>query len=272
MFRSGDIFTSCTECENGGLGDPRQTKNLQEYRNLLTEEHNIADKAFNEIGVEVVSGYYPMNADVAKLVMDKKTADLLGGVIVLDHYVKDPDMLANDIKTISASTDAKIILGEFGAPISDIHGEMTEKEQANWIDRVLVKLSGLDSLIGVNYWTSYGGSTALWNPDGTERKVVGVLKSYFIPKFVDGKVINELEMPVKDADVLIGTRKIDVNEKGEFNVPVVPSLNNLKITALGYNEKYIDIENNFSNEIVLIKSKENIFFKLYKFLRKLRSN
>ena len=28
LFEDGDIFTSCTECENGVLGDPRETKDV----------------------------------------------------------------------------------------------------------------------------------------------------------------------------------------------------------------------------------------------------
>lgn len=179
LFEDGDIFTSCPECENGGAGDPRQTGDTQGFRQFLIDEYDISSKAFGSINKKVYSGFYSMNYDVASLVMDRETTSKLGNVVVIDHYVKSPHKLASDVEVIAQKSGGKVVLGEFGVPIPDIHGQMTEKEQAQWIETSLSLLSKSPSLLGVNYWVSVGGSTQLWSPKGEKREAVDVLIKYF---------------------------------------------------------------------------------------------
>jgi len=163
LFEDSDIFTPCPECENGG-GDPRR----------------IGDKdAFSKNNKKVLAGFFSMNGDVASLVMDKDTTTALGGIVVVDHYVKDVDTLIKDIREYAQNTGGKVVLGEFGVPIPDIHGNMSEDEQNEWLKDAFEKFQQTPELIGVNYWVSVGGSTQLWNGDGVAKKAVETIKKYY---------------------------------------------------------------------------------------------
>ncbi len=70
-------------------------------------------------------------------------------------------------------------MGEFGAPILDINGQMSQDEQAKWITDALSKLAQTHYVIGINYWTNIGSSTALWNQDGTARKAVSAITTVY---------------------------------------------------------------------------------------------
>ncbi len=179
LFEDGDIFTSCPECENGGAGDPRHNNDLIGHRQFLIEEYRTTRESFRLIGKNVISNYYPMNGDVAKLVMDQETTRNLGGIVTVDHYVADHNKLNNDLTELALSSGGKVVLGEFGAPIPDIHGKMTEDEQSNWIDQTLLQIYNNTNVIGINYWTNIGGSTGVWNNDNSPKKAVTILTKYF---------------------------------------------------------------------------------------------
>ncbi len=266
IFENGDIFTSCTECENGGPGDPRDTKDVAGYRQFLITEYKVSKEAFSSIGKNVASNYFSMNGDVAYLVMDKKTTQALGGIIVIDHYIKDPEQLSKDIRQLSERSEGNIILGEFGAPIPDIHGAMTEYEQALWIDKALFELANIKDLAGINYWTGFGGTTNIWRDDGSKKSGVEVLSGYYTPKVLSGIVVNELDRGVKGAKVISNGKAVETNKNGEFAILIVPGQNELTIDAKSYNQEIIKIEKMTSSEILLVKNKENIFFKIAKLI------
>ena len=175
IFRDGDIFTACPECENGGPGNPIQTGDVKGHRNFLIEEYNITKKGFAEIGKDVASNYDSMNKDVADRVMDSETTTALDGIITIDHYVGTPEKLASDIESLAKKTGGKIVLGEFGAPIPDINGEMSEEQQAAWISKLGKLLVNSENLEGISYWVNMGGSTKLWNDDNRPRKAVSAI-------------------------------------------------------------------------------------------------
>lgn len=179
LFEDGDIFTSCPECENGGNGDPRHNGDLIGHRQFLVDEYRISREAFRLIGKNVITNYFPMNGDVAKLVMDKDTTRSIGGVVAVDHYVADSDTLNNDLTELAKLSGGKVILAEFGAPIPDIHGNMTEDVQSEWIDRTLEKILVNPNVIGISYWTNIGGSTGIWGSDNSPKKAVTTLTKYF---------------------------------------------------------------------------------------------
>jgi hypothetical protein len=179
LFEDGDIFTSCPECENGGPGDPRHNGDLVGHRQFLIDEYQVSKEAFRLVGKNVTSNYFPMNGDVARLVMDKETTRSLGGVVTVDHYVFDSAKLNNDLTELSISSGGKIVLGEFGAPIPDIHGKMSEDEQSEWIDQTLALIFNNPNVIGISYWTNIGGSTGIWNSDNSPKKAVTILTKYF---------------------------------------------------------------------------------------------
>jgi len=182
LFEDGDIFTSCTECENGTKMQWGDTRSLDNHRAFLMAEYNVTKEAFAKIGKKVKAGYYSMNGDLATALMDSETTKALGGVVVIDHYVGTPEKLAQDIRKLARQSGGKIVLGEFGAPIPDIHGKMTGKEQDEWLNRALSEISTIPELIGVNYWVNKGGSTALWNDDGTKRPAVKTITNFYSQK------------------------------------------------------------------------------------------
>lgn len=180
LFQDGDIFTSCPECENGGSGDPRFNSDAKGHKKFLIDEYNISLEAFGKINKKVNVGFYSMNYDVAKLIMDRETTQALGNIVVIDHYIKDPIHVSEDARKIAAQSGGKVVLGELGAPIPDIHGDLSEEDQAKWIEEALEEAKKTQVIIGINYWVNVGGSTRLWNDDGTSRKAVDILKRFFI--------------------------------------------------------------------------------------------
>lgn len=218
IFEDGDIFSACPECENGGPGDPRHTGDVSGFRNFIITEYALAQGAFEEIGKKVSANYYPMNADVAKLVMDKQTTLSMGGVVVVDHYVNSPETLVDDIRKIQEKTGGKIVLGEFGAPIPGIHGKMTEPQQAQWIESVLGKLITVSWVDGVNYWSNAGGTTGIWDKDGKAFSAVPIIKKYFKPEIVFGIVTDERNYPISGARVSFLGKEVISRDNGYFEL------------------------------------------------------
>ena len=179
LFEDGDIFTPCPECENGGPGDPRMTGDVQGHRQFLIDSTRVGQTAFNQIDKEVEVGYHSMNYDVAMAVMDKETTAAVGGIVAIDHYVRSSDKMIKDIEIIKEQSGGKIFLGEFGAPIPDLNGQMTQEQQAEWLEYTLNLLVQNNSVMGLNYWVNVGGSTQLWNDDGTKRLAVDTLTAYY---------------------------------------------------------------------------------------------
>jgi hypothetical protein len=179
LFENGDVFTACPECENGGPGDPRITGDVSGHRQFLIDEFTVTTQTFKQLNKTVASNYLSMNADVAKLVMDKQTTSALDSIVTIDHYVASPSQMISDIRQIAKKSGGKIVIGEFGAPIPDLHGDMTESEQASWVNDVLTRLSKEPEVIGVSYWVNVGGSTELWDSKGKSRQVVSVISSHY---------------------------------------------------------------------------------------------
>lgn len=184
IFQDGDVFTACPECENGGPGDPRKTGDVTGHRNFLIDEYKVTKQTFSQINKKVASNYDSMNADVARLIMDQETTKALDGVVVIDHYVATPEKLNRDITEIALSSGGKIVLGEFGAPIPDIHGNMTEEQQATWISKSFQILETNPHLIGMNYWVNEGGSTSLWTDAGKPKRGVKTITTYYMTKVI----------------------------------------------------------------------------------------
>src|SRR3989338_114376 len=178
LFENGDLFTPCPECENGGTGDPRRTGDVEGFRKFAVEEFQAANAEFRKIGKNVRT-VGSANYDVASLVFDEQTANAVGDIVVIDHYVKEPQKLAGNIRTLSQKAQAKIMLGEFGAPIPDIHGKISEEEQARWIDEALNLVKSQEEVIGINYWVSHGGSTAIFGNDHSKKLAAEIVKKYY---------------------------------------------------------------------------------------------
>lgn len=219
LFENGDAFTGCPECENGAQGDPRMTGKVDEYRKFLISQHIESEKAFQEIGMTVNTSLMSMNKDVADLVMDEATAKGVGGFVTIDHYVVEAKRVARDVNQLAEKTKAKIVLGEFGAPIPDLNGEMTEDQQAEWIDEAMADLQKSPHLYGLSYWVNKGGSTAIWNDNNTPRKAVNIVTKYFQPMQLYGSLNDELGFKVSDV-IIEANGKHYRTENGEYLIPL----------------------------------------------------
>lgn len=224
LFVDGDVFSGCPECENGGPGDPRNTKDVDGYRQFLIDEYTWTKKSFDQIGKKVTSNYFSMNADVANLIMDKPTTAKLGGIVTIDHYVKNPKSMAEQVDKLVAQSGGKIVIGEFGAPIEDINGSMTALEQSRWIEDVMQLLADRrDKVVGVNYWVSVGGDTQIWNNKGQPSPAVNVIRRFYSPSGTISLLVkNDFGKPVANVPVNWMGREYFSDQKGQVNIPVVP--------------------------------------------------
>lgn len=265
IFQDGDVFSPCPECENGGPGDPRHNGDVEGHRKFIIEEYNTTKKAFKKIGKNVASNFNSMNGDVARVVMDRQTTVAMDGIVAIDHYVVTPQKLVADIKSISHSSGGKIVLGEFGVPIPDINGKMSEKQQADWIKEALTELIDLPQVVGVNYWTNTGSSTALWNENGEAREVVGVLTSFYKAPVVRLAVKDEAGFSVNNAQAILNSKYAITGEKGVFHIPYFEDLTNVNIQAEGYYPKEFKLSKS-DETITVAKIDEDMLYKLLRFI------
>lgn len=262
LFETGDIFVSCPECENGGPGDPRQTGLVDNFRNFIISEKNTADKIFSSEGKQIQTGYYSMNGDVARLVMDKTTTKALGGVVTIDHYVATPQKLYDDIKSIAANSGGNIVLGEFGAPIPDINGNLNESQQAEWIKLALEKIYNSPQVIGLNYWVSFGGSTALWNDDNSPKKAVEVITKVYSPSVFAGNVIDQFGAGINNAKIMVYGKIVKTGWDGKFTIPVAYETN-LTAVASGFTSaKTTVFSGQTTGYIILKKINPSLFYRI----------
>ncbi len=242
LFKDGDVFTACPECENGGPGDPRQNGDVDGHRQFLIDEYLMTSDLFRKQKKQIVTNYNSMNGDVARLIMDKNTAKALGGIVAIDHYVSTPQKLADDIVNISRQSDAKIILGEFGAPIPDINGKLTEEEQAKWINEAMKKLVSLPELEGLNYWVNTGGSTELWDQSGRPRKAVSIISQFYKPKTYQIITMAKFNKSIAGVSAEYLNRKFISSKDGVINMPYFDGMNSVKLTHSKYIDKIVNLE------------------------------
>ena len=160
------------------------------------------------------------------------------------------------------------VLGEIGAPVPDIHGRFSPNEQAAWVEELMTKLARVPNLIGLNYWTSVGGTTELWMPDGTARQAVQTLTNFYDPHIVFGVVRDELGRPIVDATVSDGFVSTQTDWRGYFEL-----LDRerdefaLAASAEGYTTKtLLAAPSNEQVIIVLSREEEDLWFRFLKLL------
>lgn len=179
LFEDGDLFSSCPECENGEKLDRSNPAQINEYKAFLIKEYQLTKASFKNINKKVDSNHYSMNGDMAFLMMDKTTTASFDGIVSIDHYVKDTARLEKDIKLLAQKSGGKIVLGEFGTPIPNIHGRMSEEQQKAWIEDALSKIAKIPEVHGINYWVNEGGSTAIYTDSHQPKKAVSVISDFF---------------------------------------------------------------------------------------------
>lgn len=259
LFEDGDVFSSCPECENGGPGDPRQTGDVTGHRRFLIAEYTVMKQAFERANKNVRVNFFSMNGDVAKLVMDKETTRALGGIVTIDHYVKTPEQLAKDIEAIAVQSGGRVILGEFGAPIPDIHGSFTEAQQRDWISRTLSLLQNISALEGLNYWLAVGGSTEIWHTSGQANAAVEALKRFYHSRIFYGRVYDDIGRSIAAAQIQIRDRRTTTNEDGYFELPVpdYETGDMLTVNKQGYGQQILSLRGGNIPKVILVKANKN---------------
>jgi hypothetical protein len=253
LFEDGDAFTACPECENGGPGDPRMTQDVEGHRKFLIDEHVASQQAFKKIKKQVQTNLLSMNGDVANATMDPDTTQAVDGLVTVDHYVETPQQLAEDIQRYAEQSEGRVVLGEMGAPIPDINGRMTTKEQAEWLDEAFGLLAPLPELSGINYWVNVGGSTELWDEDGKARPGVEILTKYFKPKVISGLVVNDQNRPLAGVVVTSQHRQVFSNGEGIFHLPVLPEEETIELKLTNYESKKLNFTKENYSQIILTK-------------------
>lgn len=251
LFENGDIFTPCPECENGGPGDPRMKGDVNGHREFLINEYEITKQAFKDLKKVVYAGFFSMNGDVARLIMDPETTARTGGYVVVDHYVRTPEQLANDVKDFASRSEGKVILGEFGSPIPDIHGDQTDDQQAQWVEEALQRLLDTKVLHGLNYWVNKGGSTAIWEDNNTPHKAVGLLTGIYTPSTFNGKIQDSFEKPL--ANVIIES-PYSIERSGKDGLFIMPVKGRMtvNISKEGYRPTTFDVDESMDKKSVTI--------------------
>lgn len=274
LFEDGDVFTACPECENGGPGDPRIHTDPAGFTRFMIDEYTITKAEFAEIGKDVASNYFSMNGDVARLIMTRDTTAKVDGIVTVDHYVRTPQQTIDDIRGYAAASGGKVVLGEFGIPIPDIQGTMTQEEQAAWLEEFLSLAIHEPSLIGMSYWTGFGGSTEIWSPDGTPRLAVSVLEKYFKPKLLTGTVLTAKGTPIA-AQLVTETHTLSTMEDGRFAIPYIQPEGKITVSAAGYTTQTLQFPHSaelaLELEVILDPHSTTTTFSLLTWLRTLLS-
>ncbi|MDO8658361.1 MAG: glycosyl hydrolase, partial [Candidatus Levybacteria bacterium] len=189
----------------------------------------------------------------AKDVLDQKTFNTLDNVVSIDHYVSDPQNMADYVDYFSQKYHTKVLVSEFGAPIPDLNGSMTEKEQADFVNVVFENLyKKSDNVIGVNYYVLSNGTTALLNDNYTPRQAFDIVTNYFTPAVVQGTVINTLGDPVKEVIVKTekGYSKTKTDSQGHYSLFIPPPRS---VTIIAGGNAY---DTKMQNVFIKTKSKE----------------
>ncbi len=274
LFEDGDIFTPTPQPENGGEGDPRGSNEKSvRFNRFLVNSYNNCINSMQQIHKHVQCGYFSMNADVAKQVLTSETVDKVGHIVVVDHYVANPRDMENTIDYLIQHFHAQIVVGEFGAPIPDLNGAMTEKEQADFVEKLLhVFYTHSENITGINYWTILDGSTALFNDDDSPRLVAQVLHGYYQPTFVRGVIKDTLGDLLTNTSVMTNDGFTSTTDfSGTYQIPLVSnSSSSLTIQHLGYQTVTIALSPNKDNseEIVLEPLHPSLLYRVRVFLRK----
>ncbi|MCL5667020.1 MAG: carboxypeptidase-like regulatory domain-containing protein [Patescibacteria group bacterium] len=246
LFKDGDIFTPAPEPENGKvLNNPFASAGSKKiFLDFFSSSYNNCRQAFIEINKNVACNYFSTNGNVAKDILTSDLVKKIGGIVTVDNYVKNDRQMAEDLRELGKKFQAKTALGEFGAPVPDINGTMDETGQEQFVKGLLeVFYNQSQNIAAVNYWTLQGGTTALLRDDGSEKPVTNIIKDYFKPAMVRGKITDALGQPLAEAAVgIFGSSYYALTDRqGSFKLLLPAGTNKLAAIKAGYQEPGIQI-------------------------------
>lgn len=267
IFSDKDSFTACPECENGVAGNPLITGDMKGYKQFMIDELTTVEETFSMIHKHVYSNWFSMNPDVAQKILDNDTVEKLHNLIVLDCYVKNSNQLQDRLAYLHKKfPHAKLFLGEFGAPIPHINGYMNDNQQAQFVDSILTSVYQENKVIGVNYWVSSGGSTALFSDYEVPKPVASVIQDYFIPKTISGSIKDELGQPLSGVTVNVqnSNRETTTDHNGKYSLAVPQKKTRLLFSSPYYSRGSLDIPQDsktiFTADCILKPVQPSIFY------------
>lgn len=273
LFQDGDVFTAAPEAENGGPFNQVEIDEHEGFRAFLIRENDVSRRAFEKIGKDVQVNWFSMNGGLAQRMMDQRTADSIGKLVTIDHYIKTAPEMGEFITYFYDKFGAKVVIGEFGAPIPEINGPMTDERQAEFIGELFEELyKHKDKVEGVSYWILSDGSTELLDENLNPKPAAAVVQQYFIPNRVSGIVSNTLGEPVAGASVMTsdGYSQTVTDENGFYELIIPRESVQISVFAENYKPfpsniefKKQDLEKNFQLE----QTHESGEFKIKKFLK-----
>lgn len=255
FFQEGDIFSPAPEAENGILGSPWASASARKALvDFVWKSSDVCQKAITVVGKKVNCGYFSANGDVARDVYTRDALQKAGAVTVIDHYIPSTVQYGKDLDAYAQKHGLPIVIGEFGAPIPDLNGELTEQEQAQYVHELMRQFyTHKKQILGLNYWVLRGGSTQLLNEDGSERTVMEVIRNYFIPGQIVGSVVDGIGRPIKNATVTTsdGVQTLQTDAKGNFSLSTPPGAIDLQVGANAHNSTTQRIETTRGQKIVV---------------------
>ncbi len=250
LFENGDIFDPCPECENAGyFPQPSQDGS---YNQFLIKKNNLLKDSFSKINKDVTYNWNSIIGGRAKEVVNKSTLTSLGNIVAIDHYAPQSSSYSEYLDYFK-SQNSNVVISEFGAPIPDMHGNLTESEQTKFIESVLkIFYQNKNQVKGLNYWVGVRGTTAIFNPDYSLRSAAKVLKNYYSPAVVIGFVKNSAgdnleNVIVKTSD---GLNSVNTNSDGLYQIVIPAGENNLVIEEENFNSENIKLDLKFNEEVV----------------------
>lgn len=234
LFEDGDAFEPCPECENAGWW--KQPQDNEKYNQFIRNQRVAVEIAFSKINKNVHTNWFSIIGGRAKDVLNQETLNALDNLVTIDHYIKEPSGMSNYVNYFSQNFDTKVLVGELGAPIPDINGSMNEREQAEFIESLLKHLyKNKENVLGINYWVLSEGTTKLINNDGTHRQAANVIKNYFIPGAIKGKITNTLGKQLKNIKVTTDDKLNETTTNREGNYELIIPASSIEI-LIGGNE------------------------------------
>lgn len=276
LFENGDIYTPAPEPENGLIRDPRHSGNKTEFLKFLSDSYETCSTAMKRIRKDVRCGYFSMNGDVAREIMTKEAIASSGGVLVVDHYVKDPEKLVRDVAFLYDKYGYPVVLGEFGAPIPDIHGKMTPEQQAAYVTDVLLGLLRLkDKVQGVNYWTAFDGTTQLFQNDVESRPAATALSLFYKPAVLRGTVTDQFHVPLRDVTLSVanGAVTVTTDADGAYELPLPHMVTRVFVSppdeTLVAGVVHVELESNkdLERNIVLSRTDNSFYGRIVRLIR-----
>jgi hypothetical protein len=236
LFADDDIFTPAPEAENGGPFKPAGSHFTADYRGFLIAETTTSNRAFAAIGKHVGTNWASMSGGVARSTLNQPTINALGGLVALDHYVPTAADMGSELDHYHQTFGARLVVGEWGAPIPDINGTLTSDEQVALVTDILAQMAARSSFVtGVNYWTLTGGSTGLVDDNLTKRPVYQAISRYYHPTVLSGTIRNNRGHAVTGATVTIdGQIHTTTDKHGNFTVLSPSGRTRIAVEAAGY--------------------------------------